>query len=80
MTFHFEPMTARYITPISIREARDFMQLNFEAARIPHGSTCFWISGVHQVTDTPGVYLISGAGGMQGVWVIPRAQSMEVAV
>lgn len=67
-------MKAMYSTPISIREARDFMTVYIsESARIPHGSRCLWVAGVRFVTDQPGCYLIAGVGGMQGVVVLPPA-------
>jgi len=62
-------MKARYTEPISIKSARAFMQAYFGKPRIPHGSRCLWVAGVHDVVDIPGAYLISAAGGSCGVIV-----------
>ena len=71
-------MKAMYSTPISIREARNFMTLEISKhARIPHGSLCVWVAGVKGLTDQPGCYLISGVGGMQGVVIYPPAKSAK---
>lgn len=64
-------MKAMYSVPISIKEARAFMQVYFGKPRIPHGSRCLWVAGVRFVTDQPGAYLIAGVGGMQGVVIYP---------
>lgn len=67
-------MKAMYSTPISIREARNWLTAYIsESARIPHGSRCLWVAGCKWVTDQPGAYLISGAGGLQGVIIQPPA-------
>ena len=65
-------MNARYSTPISIQEARNFMRLEIsEHARIPHGSKAIWLSGIRYITDQPGLYLVAGSTGMEGVQIIP---------
>ena len=77
MTSHSKP---RYTTEMSIKEARDFVKYHFgKDARIPWGSRCMWVSGVHYVTDQPGIYLVAGSGGMNGVHVIPAAASGQEA-
>ncbi len=63
-----------YSVPISIREARAWIVADISPdARIPHGSKCVWYSGVKWITDQPGLYLVSGVGGLEGVQVIPPA-------
>ena len=66
-------MTPRYQVEIPITDARTFVKLYFDGVRIPWGSRCVWVAGVRFVSDQPGLYLISGVGGLQGVWVIPPA-------
>jgi hypothetical protein len=66
-------LKALYSVPISIKEARAFMQVYFGTPRIPNGSRCLWVAGCKWVTDQPGAYLIAGVGGMQGVIIYPPA-------
>ena len=69
-------MKARYTEPISIKSARAFMQAYFGKPRIPHGSRCLWVAGVHEAVNQPNVYLVSAAGGSCGVVVLPPAQAL----
>ena len=69
-------MKARYTEPISIKHARAFMQAYFGKPRIPHGSRCLWVAGVHEAVNQPGAYLISAAGGSCGVVVQPPAVAL----
>lgn len=71
-------MTPRYQVEIPIREARQFLKLHFDGVRVPHGSRCLWVSGLHYVSDQPGLYLTAGAGGLHGIWVIPKASEQEL--
>ena len=64
-------MKPRYSTPISIQEARWFVREYIsDRARIPHGSKAIWLSGIRYITDQPGLYLIAGSTGMEGVLII----------
>lgn len=74
-------MNPRYEVEIPIREGRQFMKMYFgNRATIPHGSKVVWLAGVRYITDQPGVYLIGGVGGLQGIRVIaPATASMEAA-
>jgi len=51
----------------------------FDGVRVPHGSRVLWVAGVRWVSDQPGVWLIAGVGGLEGVWVLPKAKEGEVA-
>lgn len=62
-------MTYRYCEPISLKDARVFVKLYFDGVRIPWGSKVLWVAGVRWVTDQPGVYLIGGVGGLQGIQI-----------
>lgn len=63
----------RYQVPITRREAENFMRANIGAPRFPIGCKFFWVAGIHYVTDQPGLYLISAAGGSCGVMVLAPA-------
>jgi hypothetical protein len=71
----------RYSEEISIREGRQFMKMYFgNRATIPHGSKVVWLAGVRFLNDQPGLYLIAGSTGLEGIQVIPPATSnMEAA-
>lgn len=70
-------MTARYTEEVSIKFARAFLRMYFDGVRVPWGSRCVWLAGVRWVTDQPGCYLVAGVGGLEGVQILPKAQTME---
>lgn len=74
-------MKARYSVPITRKFATDFMRAYFGSVRLPTGAKFIWVAGVHYVTDQPGVYLISAAGGSCGIVVLAPAveQTGEVS-
>ena len=71
----------RYQVEIPISEGRQFMKLYFgNRATIPHGSKVVWMAGVRYITDQPGLYLIGGVGGLQGIQVLqPASENLEQA-
>lgn len=71
-------MTPRYTEEISVKSARAFLKLHFDGVRVPNGSRCLWVSGLHYVSDQPGLYLTAGAGGLEGILVIPKAIEQEL--
>jgi hypothetical protein len=70
-------MTARYTEEVSIKFARAWLKAYFDGVRVPWGSRCVWVAGLQYISDQPGLYLTAGAGGMCGVWILPKAQTME---
>ena len=62
-----KPITPRYCVPITRKEANQFLRAYFGSAKLPANATFIWVAGVHYVTDQPGVYLVSAAGGSCGV-------------
>ena len=66
----------RYTEEVDIKFGRTFLKMYFgERATIPHGSKVIWLAGVRWITDQPGLYLIGGVGGLQGIQVLPPAVS-----
>ncbi len=71
-------MNPRYTEPITLKEARSFVKTNFgDSTRISWGARCLWVAGLQYISDQPGLYLVSGAGGLSGVQVIENVQTME---
>lgn len=49
-------------------------------ATIPHGSKVVWLAGIRFLNDQPGLYLIAGSTGLEGIQVIaPVTENMAVA-
>lgn len=70
-------LRARYLVPITVRECRAHLVAMFGIAKVPHGSTCYYVAGIHQHCNAPGLYLTAGSGGMCGVLIVPKAQALE---
>lgn len=66
-------MTARYTEEVSIKFARAWLKAYFDGVRIPHGSRVLWLAGLQYISDQPGLYVTSGAGGLSGVLIVPPA-------
>jgi hypothetical protein len=54
-------------------------KMYFDGVRVPWGSRCVWLAGVRWVTDQPGLYLVAGSTGLEGVQIIRPAKEGEVA-
>lgn len=74
-------MKPRYTETVSLKFARQWVKYNFgDSARIPWGSRVVWVAGLQYVTDQPGLYLTSAAGGLCGIYVLPPVvENMEAA-
>ena len=70
-------MNPRYSTPISRKDASNYLRAYFGSVRLPAGASYIWVGGVQWVTDQPGVYLRSVCGGLEGVVIVPAAAEME---
>lgn len=70
-------MNARYSTPITRKEASNYLSAYFGSVRLPAGASYLWIAGVQWITDQPGCYLRSVCGRSEGVRVIPAREQRE---
>jgi hypothetical protein len=74
-------MNPRYSEEVSLKFGRTFLKMYFgNRATIPHGSKVVWLAGVRFLNDQPGLYLIAGSTGLEGIQVIPPATSSMEAV
>ena len=72
-------MKPRYSTPITRREASNYLRAYFGSVRLPAGARFVWVGGVQWVTDQPGCYLRGASGGLEGVVIVPEAAEMEAS-
>jgi len=56
-------------TPLNKTLARRWLKLNIGKVRIPRTSKCYWITGWQFEPDLPGLYLLAGTDGLEGVYI-----------